>query len=126
MASANGGTQTVNNMTATIDLKEGEQVTCTYGNHHAVNSPSIATQLSETTGAIGDTVNAAARIEAENKRFGTEVLISAATYAALSAEDRARLGCAAEPLEAHVKGKDVLLYLHPIPVNDPPSCGGKA
>jgi len=44
-------------MTATIDLKEGEQVTCTYGNHHAVNSPSIATQLSESTGAIGDTVN---------------------------------------------------------------------
>jgi uncharacterized repeat protein (TIGR01451 family) len=43
VASANGGTQTVNNMTATIGLKEGEQVTCTYANHHAVNAPTLTT-----------------------------------------------------------------------------------
>src|SRR5205085_860425 len=44
--SANGGTQTVNNMTATIGLNEGEEVTCTYANHHAVNTPTISTTVS--------------------------------------------------------------------------------
>ena len=54
--SANGGSQTVNNMTATINLKEGEEVTCTYANHHAVNSPALGTTPSETSGKIGDTL----------------------------------------------------------------------
>ena len=35
--------------------------------------------------AVGDTVNAASRIESENKAQGTEVLISAATHGALPA-----------------------------------------
>ncbi|TMM22437.1 MAG: hypothetical protein E6F97_07165, partial [Actinobacteria bacterium] len=45
VASPNSGSQTVNNMTATIDLKEGEEVTCTYANHHAVNTPSVSTTV---------------------------------------------------------------------------------
>jgi uncharacterized repeat protein (TIGR01451 family) len=53
--SANGGSQTVNNMAATIALKEGEEVTCTYANHHAVNSPSLSTNAhgNVTLGANG-------------------------------------------------------------------------
>jgi class 3 adenylate cyclase/CHASE2 domain-containing sensor protein len=66
--------------------------------------------------AIGDTVNAAARIEAENKRCGTEILLSAATYAALPAAERARLGCPSEPEEAVVKGKKEALLLYPVAV----------
>jgi adenylate cyclase len=66
--------------------------------------------------AIGDTVNAAARIEAKNKDLGTEVLISSATYAALSADERTRLGCAAEPAAVPVKGKKEALSLHRVEV----------
>ncbi len=62
--------------------------------------------------AIGDTVNASARIESENKPQGTEVLISAATYAAIPKADRPRLGLVAEPVWASVKGKDHSIALH--------------
>jgi len=57
--------------------------------------------------AIGDTTNTAARVEAANKDLGTEVLITAATYAALSPRDRERLGVAAEPARVRVKNKTV-------------------
>jgi adenylate cyclase len=57
--------------------------------------------------AIGDTINTAARVEAANKDLGTEVLITAATYAALSPRDRERLGVAAEPARVRVKNKTV-------------------
>jgi adenylate cyclase len=66
--------------------------------------------------AIGDTVNAAARIEAENKRLGTEMLISTATYAALPETERVRLGCTNAPEPAHVKGKQEVLDLYPVEV----------
>ncbi|MBY0525057.1 MAG: adenylate/guanylate cyclase domain-containing protein [Gemmataceae bacterium] len=66
--------------------------------------------------AIGDAVNAASRIESENKRLHTEVLISAVTYAALPNEARARLGCATLPVDAMVKGKQQVLQLYPIEV----------
>src|SRR5262249_48080910 len=46
--------------------------------------------------AIGDTVNGAARIEAENKRLGSEILISAQTRAALPEMERERLGVCSE------------------------------
>jgi uncharacterized repeat protein (TIGR01451 family) len=62
VASANGGTQAVTNMTATIGLAEGEQVTCTYANHHAVNSPTITTQLSGGPVAVGSTVHDSATL----------------------------------------------------------------
>jgi adenylate cyclase len=66
--------------------------------------------------AIGDTVNAAARIESENKSRGTEILISAETYRALPLEDRQRLGGDPEPLPVEVKGKKEKLLLHTIAV----------
>ena len=43
--------------------------------------------------AIGDTVNAASRIESENKKFGTEILISSMTYREIPDRERALLGC---------------------------------
>jgi hypothetical protein len=46
-------------------------------------------------------------VEAANKDLGTEVLITAATYAALSPHDRERLGVAAEPARVRVKNKTV-------------------
>jgi len=62
--------------------------------------------------AVGDTVNAAARIESENKPLGTEVLISATTYAAIPEASRIALGLAAEAVPVTVKGKGVNLALH--------------
>jgi len=56
--------------------------------------------------AIGDTVNASARIESENKPQGTEVLLSAATFGAIPEAERSRLGLVAEPVWARVKGRD--------------------
>jgi adenylate cyclase len=64
--------------------------------------------------AIGDTVNAAARIEAQNKAFGTEVLISGETYRQLPASEREVLGCRPEPRQAEVKGRKQVLYLHEV------------
>jgi adenylate cyclase len=66
--------------------------------------------------AVGDTVNAAARIEAENKRLGSEMLIGAATYAALPEAERASLGCTGPPEPAQVKGKQEVLNLYPVAV----------
>jgi adenylate cyclase len=66
--------------------------------------------------AIGDTVNTAARIEAENKVQDTEILISATTYQALSDDQRRALGCVSVPRESHVKGKKEMLYLYPVEV----------
>jgi adenylate cyclase len=62
--------------------------------------------------AIGDTTNAAARIEAENKQQGTEILISAATRAALPDEEAKRLGCEEQGRSVKVKGKaeEVIIY----------------
>jgi adenylate cyclase len=71
--------------------------------------------------AIGDTVNAAARIEAQNKTFGSEVLLSAATYAALPEAERARLGCSTVPEAATLKGKTQAAALHRVEIEDVPS-----
>lgn len=62
--------------------------------------------------AIGDVVNVAARIEVENKRLGTEILISAATFQLLPKNERRRLGCHPLPEQAAVKGKRAPLSLH--------------
>lgn len=64
--------------------------------------------------AIGDTVNAASRIEAENKRLGSEILLSAQTYAALSGEERAQFGISPLPEPLHVKGKSQALEVYRI------------
>jgi len=64
--------------------------------------------------AIGDTTNTTARIEAKNKEFGTEILISDETYQILPDDERRRLGCCAAKLHAEVKGKDQPLELHKV------------
>jgi adenylate cyclase len=66
--------------------------------------------------AIGDTVNAAARIESENKPLATEILISAETYMALPQEEQKRLPGAGEPKLVKVKGKEQPLLLYAITV----------
>jgi adenylate cyclase len=66
--------------------------------------------------AIGDTVNTAARIEAENKRFGSEILLSAHTCAALPKEERLRLGVSALADPVLVKGKSRALHMFRIDV----------
>jgi adenylate cyclase len=65
---------------------------------------------------IGDTVNVAARIEAENKKLNTEILISAQTYAALSEKDRSDFNCEESPMAVHVKGVQRELYVHPVSI----------
>ena len=66
--------------------------------------------------ANGDTVNTAARIEAETKPLDAEILISAATYQALPARERFRLGCSARREPRTVKGKKEVLDLHRVVV----------
>ena len=66
--------------------------------------------------AIGDTVNAAARIEAQNKPFGSEILISSATCSALPPSERSRLGCRERSEPALLKGKSESLELHRVDV----------
>jgi adenylate cyclase len=66
--------------------------------------------------AIGDTVNAASRIESENKPQGTEVLLSAATCCLLSAEERVTVGVEPTPRDVKVKGKEEKLLLHAVQV----------
>jgi adenylate cyclase len=62
--------------------------------------------------AIGDTVNAAARIEGENKRFGSCILITNETCASVPLEERARLGIAEQAVITTVKGKQAPLHVH--------------
>jgi len=66
--------------------------------------------------AIGDTTNAAARIEAANKEAGTEILISAATHAEVPPPLAAELGCTPEALEVKAKGRDEVLRVYPVVV----------
>jgi adenylate cyclase len=66
--------------------------------------------------AIGDTVNAAARIESENKPQGTEVLLSAATIAAFPEGETERLEVEKKPRRVHVKGKNEELLLFAVAV----------
>ena len=66
--------------------------------------------------AIGDTVNAAARIEAGNKEMGTEVLISQATRDAIDEARRNELASDWRPLSLSVKGKEKALQVFAIDV----------
>ena len=54
--------------------------------------------------AIGDAVNAAARLESATKECGVDVLISVATCGGLPAAERARLGCDEAPFMVELKG----------------------
>jgi class 3 adenylate cyclase len=62
--------------------------------------------------AIGDTVNAAARVESETKRLGVSILITGETLAAVPVEDRAGIGIVEQGVPATVKGKRTELLLH--------------
>src|SRR5205807_6556876 len=62
--------------------------------------------------AIRDTVNAASRIESENKPQSTEILLSAAVCSLLSEQERATLSVEQQPREVKVKGKEEKLLLH--------------
>lgn len=64
---------------------------------------------------VGDTPNTAARIEAENKAQGTEVLISAATQAALGPL-AAELGCEPSPRRFTAKGKRKVVEVYAVVV----------
>jgi adenylate cyclase len=66
--------------------------------------------------AIGDVINTAARIESENKKFATEILISADTYRAMPRPARQSLGCDPKPLQTEVKGKNMAVLLYAVPV----------
>jgi hypothetical protein len=59
VTSPNGGSQTPNlgTRTVSINLAEGENVTCTFVNTHSTNNPTISTTLSKSTGNIGDSVS---------------------------------------------------------------------
>jgi class 3 adenylate cyclase len=73
----------------------------------AIGSP---TRLDFT--AIGDTVNAASRVEGENKRVGSSILITSATLAAVPPGQRTQLGIQEQAVPATVKGKQAELSLH--------------
>jgi adenylate cyclase len=66
--------------------------------------------------AIGDTVNTAARIEAQTKEFGMAILISAETLRELPAKRRGPIGCAAQGKEALLKGKPQPMMLYAVSV----------
>src|SRR5437868_11186837 len=62
--SANGGSRTVTNASVAINLKEGEEVTCTYANHHTVNSPALSTNAGADVelGATGNNLSDSATL----------------------------------------------------------------
>jgi len=66
--------------------------------------------------AIGDTVNAAARVEGENKRIGSSILITSATREAVPPGKRTDFGIREQAVTATVKGKLAELSLHVVEV----------
>src|SRR6185369_620930 len=63
VTSPNGGTQPLHSTTGiTINLKEGENVTCTFLNTHTSNTTGLSTTPNETTGNIGDTLSDSATL----------------------------------------------------------------
>jgi adenylate cyclase len=71
-----------------------------------------ATRLDYT--AIGDTVNAAARVEAETKRLGSSILITAATREAVPPALRAQLRIREHAVTVSLKGKQIEFPLHAV------------
>jgi hypothetical protein len=75
VTSANGGSQSgnVGTRTVTIGLKEGENVTCTFTNTHANNTPSIATVLADSTLTVGGSTNDTATLTGATSGAGGTV-----------------------------------------------------
>jgi adenylate cyclase len=70
--------------------------------------------------AIGDTVNAAARIESANKELGSEILIAARTRHSVDSAVLSRLGCSEEPERAVANGIAEGLEVYRIDVRNSP------
>src|SRR5207244_12866154 len=68
--------------------------------------------------AIGDVVNTAARIESENKKFATEILLSSETLRAVPRQARQSLGFDSKPFQTEVKGKNAVLLLYAARVSE--------
>jgi hypothetical protein len=75
VGSPNGGSQSGNAGTGvlTINLKEGENVTCTFINTHNVTSPTVATTLSSNSVSIGDSVHDSATLSGVTSDAGGTV-----------------------------------------------------
>jgi hypothetical protein len=89
VTSPNGGTQSGNatTRTLTIGLKEGENVTCTFTNTHANNTPSISTLLSDNSIVVGQSVTDSATLTgATSNAGGTVAYRYYATTAACDAD----------------------------------------
>jgi len=78
VGSPNGGSQSGNAGTGvlTINLKEGENVTCTFINTHGVNTPTITTLLSSNSVAIGGSVHDSATLSGTTSDAGGTVAYS--------------------------------------------------
>ena len=76
--------------------------------------------------AIGDTVNAAARIESANKELGSEILVSARTRNAVGAELFAQLGGVGGPTPAAAHGLPDGLTVYRVDVPGGPSAAPDA
>jgi len=75
VGSPNGGSQSGNAGTGvlTINLKEGENVTCTFINTHNVTSPTVATTLSSNSVSIGTAVHDSATLSGVTSDAGGTV-----------------------------------------------------
>jgi hypothetical protein len=75
VSSPNGGSQSgdAGTRTLTINLKEGENVTCTFINTHGVSSPTITTLLSSNSVSIGDSVHDSATLSGTTADAGGTV-----------------------------------------------------
>jgi adenylate cyclase len=62
--------------------------------------------------AIGDTVNVASRVEGENKRIGSSILITSAALQAVPPAQRSQFGIREQAVTATVKGKQAELSLY--------------
>jgi adenylate cyclase len=76
--------------------------------------------------AIGETVNAAARIESANKELRSEVLIAARTRHAVDSAVLRRLGCALTSERATAPGIPEGLEVHRVDGRDPPGSAAEA
>jgi hypothetical protein len=75
VTSPNGGSQSgdTGTRTVTVNLKEGENVTCTFVNTHNVANPTIATTLSGTSVSIGTAVHDSATLSGATSDAGGTV-----------------------------------------------------
>lgn len=75
VGSPNGGSQSGNagTRTLTINLKEGENVTCTFTNTHDVSSPALSTVLSSNSVNIGGSVHDSATLSGATADAGGSV-----------------------------------------------------